>query len=151
MTVHKDLIIISASCGKNLELSKKFKEKSDELKLNSEILNLIGKLRINIFSAFPIHSSMVGPRFDRPLGSRRRRRRCVPRRNVYTVYNIYRGIYTARPRAPKRGGPKTGAAQEGQKRPGAGPGGPKRRGTATERPNQLRTASVPGSGQGATG
>ena len=40
MTVHKDLIIISASCGKNLELSKKFKEKSDELKLNSEILDL---------------------------------------------------------------------------------------------------------------
>ena len=36
----KDLIIISASCGKNLELSKKFQEKSNELKLNSEILDL---------------------------------------------------------------------------------------------------------------
>ncbi len=36
----KDLIIISASCGKNLELSKKFHEKSNELKFNSEILDL---------------------------------------------------------------------------------------------------------------
>ena len=36
----KDLIIISASCGKNLELSKKFQEKSNELKFNSEILDL---------------------------------------------------------------------------------------------------------------
>ena len=36
----KDLIIISASCGKNLELSKKFQEKSNELKYNSEILDL---------------------------------------------------------------------------------------------------------------
>ncbi len=36
----KDLIIISASCGKNLELSKKFQEKSIELKFNSEILDL---------------------------------------------------------------------------------------------------------------
>ena len=36
----KDLIIISASCGKNLELSKKFQEKGDELKFNSEILDL---------------------------------------------------------------------------------------------------------------
>ena len=36
----KDLIIISASCGKNLELSKKFQEKSNELEFNSEILDL---------------------------------------------------------------------------------------------------------------
>tara|TARA_Y100001968_G_C19382888_1_gene731247 strand:- start:493 stop:1017 length:525 start_codon:yes stop_codon:yes gene_type:complete len=40
MTNSKDLIIISASCGKNLELSQKFLEKSCELKLNSEILDL---------------------------------------------------------------------------------------------------------------
>ena len=40
MTNSKKLIIISASCGKNLELSKKFQEKSNELKLNSEILDL---------------------------------------------------------------------------------------------------------------
>ena len=40
MTYSKDLVIIAASCGKNLELSKKFKEKSDELKFNSEILDL---------------------------------------------------------------------------------------------------------------
>ena len=40
MTDSKDIIIISASCGKNLELSKKFQEKSNELKLNSEILDL---------------------------------------------------------------------------------------------------------------
>ena len=40
MTDSKDLIIISASCGKNLELSKKFQEKSNELKFNSEILDL---------------------------------------------------------------------------------------------------------------
>ena len=40
MTYSKDLIIISASCGKNLELSKKFQEKSNELKFNSEILDL---------------------------------------------------------------------------------------------------------------
>ena len=40
MTNSKDLIIISASCGKNLELSQKFHEKSIELKLNSEILDL---------------------------------------------------------------------------------------------------------------
>ena len=40
MTDTKDLIIISASCGKNLELSQKFHEKSIELKLNSEILDL---------------------------------------------------------------------------------------------------------------
>ncbi len=40
MTESKDLIIISASCGKNLELSEKFLEKSIELKLNSAILDL---------------------------------------------------------------------------------------------------------------
>ena len=36
----KDLIIITASCGKNLELSEKFLEKSNELKISSEILDL---------------------------------------------------------------------------------------------------------------
>ena len=40
MTESKDLIIISASCGKNLELSEKFLEKSTELKISSEILDL---------------------------------------------------------------------------------------------------------------
>tara|TARA_Y100001968_G_C19212836_1_gene645652 strand:+ start:207 stop:731 length:525 start_codon:yes stop_codon:yes gene_type:complete len=40
MTDLKDLIIISASCGKNLELSQKFFEKSNELKISSEILDL---------------------------------------------------------------------------------------------------------------
>ena len=40
MTDSQDLIIISASCGKNLELSKKFQEKCTELKFNSEILDL---------------------------------------------------------------------------------------------------------------
>ena len=40
MTDSKDLIIISASCGKNLELSKQFQEKSNELQFNSEILDL---------------------------------------------------------------------------------------------------------------
>ena len=40
MTNSKDLIIISASCGKNLELSKKFQDKSNELKIESEILDL---------------------------------------------------------------------------------------------------------------
>ena len=40
MTNPKDLIIISASCGKNLELSQKFQEKSNELKINSDILDL---------------------------------------------------------------------------------------------------------------
>ena len=40
MTESKDLIIITASCGKNLELSEKFLEKSNELKLSSEILDL---------------------------------------------------------------------------------------------------------------
>ena len=40
MTDSKDLIIISASCGKNLELSKKFQKKSNEMQINSEILDL---------------------------------------------------------------------------------------------------------------
>ena len=40
MTDSKDLIIISASCGKNLELSQKFLEKSNELNISSEILDL---------------------------------------------------------------------------------------------------------------
>ena len=40
MTKSKDLIIITASCGKNLELSEKFLEKSNELKISSEILDL---------------------------------------------------------------------------------------------------------------
>ena len=40
MTDSKDLIIISASCGKNLELSKKFQTKCNELQISSEILDL---------------------------------------------------------------------------------------------------------------
>ena len=40
MTESKDLIIISASCGKNLELSKKFQEKGNKLNLSSEVLDL---------------------------------------------------------------------------------------------------------------
>ena len=40
MTETKDLIIITASCGKNLELSEKFLEKSNELKISAEILDL---------------------------------------------------------------------------------------------------------------
>ena len=36
----KDLIIISASCGKNLELSQIFQEKSNEFDINAEILDL---------------------------------------------------------------------------------------------------------------
>ena len=40
MTEPTDLIIISASCGKNLELSEKFFEKSNELQISSEILDL---------------------------------------------------------------------------------------------------------------
>ena len=36
----KEIIIISASCGKNLELSQKFLEKSNEMKISSEILDL---------------------------------------------------------------------------------------------------------------
>ena len=40
MTEAKNLIIISASCGKNLELSKKFLERSKTLKIQAEILDL---------------------------------------------------------------------------------------------------------------
>ena len=40
MTESKDLIIISASCGKNLELSQTFLEKSNELNIHAEILDL---------------------------------------------------------------------------------------------------------------
>jgi len=40
MTTNTDLIIISASCGKNLELSKKFLEKSNELNISCGILDL---------------------------------------------------------------------------------------------------------------
>jgi len=40
MTIKSNLIIISSSNGKNLELSKKFEEKSNELKISSEILDL---------------------------------------------------------------------------------------------------------------
>ena len=40
MTESKDLIIISASCGKNLELARKFHEKSNELKISSQIIDL---------------------------------------------------------------------------------------------------------------
>ena len=40
MTDLKDLIIITASCGKNLELSKQFQAKSNEMQISSEILDL---------------------------------------------------------------------------------------------------------------
>ena len=40
MTATKDLIILTASCGKNLELSEKFLEKSNELNISAEILDL---------------------------------------------------------------------------------------------------------------
>ena len=40
MNDSKEIIIISASCGKNLELSQKFLEKSNEMKISSEILDL---------------------------------------------------------------------------------------------------------------
>ena len=49
MTESKDLIIISASCGKNLELSEKFFEKSNELQISSEILDLT-TLNIPLFN-----------------------------------------------------------------------------------------------------
>ena len=54
MTESKDLIIITASCGKNLELSEKFLEKSNELKISSEILDLTN-LDIPLFNP-RIHS-----------------------------------------------------------------------------------------------
>ena len=59
MTESKDLIIISASCGKNLELSKKFLEKSNELKISSEILDLT-TLDIPLFNP-RIHSKQNIP------------------------------------------------------------------------------------------
>ncbi len=40
MNDSKEIIIISASCGKNLELSQKFLEKSSEMKISAEILDL---------------------------------------------------------------------------------------------------------------
>ncbi len=40
MNDSKDLIIISASCGKNLELAQKFLKKSNEFNINAEILDL---------------------------------------------------------------------------------------------------------------
>jgi len=54
MTETKDLIIITASCGKNLELSEKFLEKSNEFKISSEILDLT-TLNIPLFNP-RIHS-----------------------------------------------------------------------------------------------
>ncbi len=56
MTESKDLIIITASCGKNLELSGKFLEKSNELKISSEILDLT-TLDIPLFNP-RIHSNI---------------------------------------------------------------------------------------------
>ena len=55
MTKSKKLIIISASCGKNLELSEKFLEKCNELKISSEILDLT-TLDIPLFNP-RIHSN----------------------------------------------------------------------------------------------
>ena len=54
MTESKDLIIITASCGKNLELSEQFLEKSYKLKINAEILDLT-TLEIPLFNP-RIHS-----------------------------------------------------------------------------------------------
>ena len=54
MTETKDLIIITASCGKNLELSEKFLEKSNALNISSEILDLT-TLNIPLFNP-RIHS-----------------------------------------------------------------------------------------------
>jgi hypothetical protein len=59
MTETKDLIIITASCGKNLELSEKFFEKSNELKISSEILDLT-TLDIPLFNP-RIHSKETIP------------------------------------------------------------------------------------------
>ena len=55
MNDSKEIIIISASCGKNLELSQKFLEKSSEMKISSEILDLT-TLDIPLFNP-RIHSS----------------------------------------------------------------------------------------------
>ncbi len=54
MTSKTSLIIISSSNGKNLELSKKFLEKSHELKITSEILDLT-ELNIPLYNP-RIHS-----------------------------------------------------------------------------------------------
>ena len=54
MASKTNLIIISSSNGKNLELSKKFLEKSNELKITSEILDLT-KLNIPLYNP-RIHS-----------------------------------------------------------------------------------------------
>ena len=55
MNDSKEIIIISASCGKNLELSQKFLEKSTELRISSEILDLT-TLDIPLFNP-RIHSN----------------------------------------------------------------------------------------------
>ena len=55
MNDSKEIIIISASCGKNLELSQKFLEKSNEMKISSEILDLT-TLDIPLFNP-RIHSN----------------------------------------------------------------------------------------------
>ena len=55
MNDSKEIIIISASCGKNLELSQKFLEKSSEMKISSEILDLT-TLNIPLFNP-RIHSN----------------------------------------------------------------------------------------------
>ena len=65
MTESKELIIISASCGQNLELSKKFQEKSSELKISSEILDLT-TLNIPLFNP-RIHSKENIPNEIREL------------------------------------------------------------------------------------
>ncbi len=54
MTKSKGLIIISASCGKNLELAQTFLEKSNELNIYAEILDLT-TLNIPLFNP-RIHS-----------------------------------------------------------------------------------------------
>ena len=55
MNDSKEIIIISASCGKNLELSQKFLEKSSEMQISSEILDLT-TLDIPLFNP-RIHSN----------------------------------------------------------------------------------------------
>ena len=54
MVSKTNLIIISSSNGKNLELSKKVQEKSNELKITSEILDLT-ELNIPVYNP-RIHS-----------------------------------------------------------------------------------------------
>ena len=60
MASKTNLIIISSSNGKNLELSKKFQEKSNELKITSEILDLT-ELNIPLYNP-RIHSKNEIPR-----------------------------------------------------------------------------------------